>query len=325
MDLFSSGKHRNRRRGTRRGASHRMAARTGARSGPGRWWIRPLLLILLAGGAYAGGGWALRMARDQWLHRIEALALQKIHVTRDGLLSEEEIRDLGGVEVGRNALTVDPYLVRERLRRHPRIEDAQIRLDFPDTLRIAVRERVPVARIMLPRLGTAEAYLLIDDLGFVFLPFRRGAAPVEVIEAEGTLPALLGVNAVGAATGRALSDPQVLAALKLLAALDQSPLVTLADVVNVDVGDAPLLTVLTRAGSRITLAADREFEDQLMKWYSVHQHGLNTGFTIATLDLSITNHPPLRWVDPGLPQPASATPLPPRDPRPKRKPNRRHV
>lgn len=327
MIPFFGTRTRNRRRNRKGGSGFRLSARTGAVAVARRWWLRPLLWVGLAVSLYVGSGWALRLARDRWLHRIDRLALKHIDVVRDGLLSEDEIRDLSGIPIGRNALTVDPFEVRERLRRHPRIEDAQIRLDFPDTMQVTVRERVPVARLMLPQIGVAEAFLLVDDLGFVFLPFNRGAVPAEVIETEAALPTLLGVNAAGAASGRPLTNPQVLAALRVLAAFDQSPLASVADVINVDVGSSPLLTVLTRRGSRVTLAADRDFEDQMMKWYSVHQYGMAAGFIIDSLDLSVTNHPPLRWVDPGLPQtPPAFDPAPSsREIRPKRKPHRRHV
>lgn len=318
-------KGRNRRKGRGGESGFTMAARTGAGAGSRLWWLRPLFYIGVAVGLYLGGGWGMKMAREHWLHRIDRLALKHIIITRDGILSEVEIRDLAGVQVGQNALTVAPYQVRERLRRHSRIEDAQILLDFPDTLKISVRERVPVARLMLPRIGSAEAYLLVDDLGFVFLPFRRGAVPAEIIESEAALPTLLGINAIGTATGRPMGDPQVIAALKMMAFFDQSPLATLADVVNVDVGDSPVLTVLTRAGSRVTLASGRRFDDQLMKWYSVHQYGMASGQMIDTLDLSITNHPPLRWVDPGQAHPSTNSAPPARELRPKRKPIRRHV
>ena len=315
----------NRRRNRRDDLDFLLAANTGSRRASGRWWTGPLLFLILAGVLYLGGGWVVRLARERWLHRIDRLALRHIEVVRDGLLSEDEIRLLAGVEIGRNALTVDPYRVRERLRRHPRIEDAQIRIDFPDTLRISVRERVPVARLMLPRLGSAETFLLVDDLGSVFLPFNRGAVPADVIESEASLPTLLGVNAVGAVVGRPLSDPQVLAALRLLSTFDESPLVSLADIINVDVGTSPLLTLLTRGGSQITLAADREFGDQLWRWYSVHRHGLENGLMISSLDLSITNNPPLRWVE--VSPATNSTPVlnPTRDTRPKRKPHRRHT
>ncbi|MCW5556544.1 MAG: FtsQ-type POTRA domain-containing protein [Verrucomicrobiae bacterium] len=303
----------------------RARTRTRARASAPRWWVRPALWLVVLGALYLGGGVGLRLARERWLYRIERLALKRIEVARDGLLSEAEIRNIAGIEIGRNALTVDPFEVRERLRRHPRVEDAQIRLDFPDALHITVRERVPVARLMLPRLGAAETYLLVDDLGFVFLPFPRGAAPVDVIESEATLPTLLGLNAAGAVAGRALTDAQSLDALRFLAAFDDSPLVVDADVINVDVGASPVLTVLTRGGAHVTLAADREFGEQLEKWHSVHQYsGGSNGLLIASLDLSITNNPPLRWVDASQPQPATPEPTP-RPSRPKRKPPRRHV
>lgn len=316
---------RSRRRDRASDLDFLLEARTRNRPSVARWWVRPVLWGVLIAVLYFTGGLALRLAREQWLHRIERLALKRIEVVRDGLLSEQEIRDLAGIPIGRNALTVDPFLVRERLRRHARIEDAQIRMDFPDGLHITIRERVPVARLMLPRLGAAETHVLVDDLGSVFLPFLRGAVPSDVIESEAALPTLLGVNAGSVVAGRTLTDPQALAALRFLAAFEESPLVTDADVIHVDVSVAPVLTVLTRAGSQVTLAADRDLREQLMRWYSVHQHGLSLGLVISTLDLSIVNNPPLRWVDSSQPQPATPPESPSRPPRPKRKPHRRHV
>jgi len=324
MNFSPGNRSRSRRRDRASDLDVLLEARTRGRASAPRWWVRPALWLVVLGALYFGGGMALRLARERWLYRIERLALKRIEVVRDGLLSEAEIRGLSGIQIGRNALTVDPFEVRERLRRHPRIEDAQIRLDFPDTLHITVRERVPVARLMLPRLGTAETYLLVDDLGFVFLPFQRGAVPSDVIESEAALPTLVGVNAAGVVAGRALTDFQALAALRFLAAFDDSLLVADADVIHVDVSVPPVLSVLTRGGAQVTLAADRELGDQLVKWSSVHQFGLSNGLLIASLDLSISNHPPLRWVDSSQPQPATPD-SPPRPARPKRKPHRRHV
>ncbi|HRI16193.1 MAG TPA: FtsQ-type POTRA domain-containing protein [Verrucomicrobiota bacterium] len=281
------------------------------------WWIGLALLALVG----VGSTWGVRVLQDRWLYRMERLALTHLVVRREGLLPEDELRRLSGIELGRNVLTVDLYQVRQRLLRHPRVEEAWVEIEFPDTLRITVRERVPVARIVLPQLGSAQAYYLVDDLGAVFLPFRRGEAPPDVLEAEAALPNLVGIGLTGIVSGSRFSDARVLAALKLLTTFERSPLITMADVVEVDVSDSSSLTLLTRGGSKITVANERDFDRQLTEWYSVHQFGLRQGLAISSLDLSVTNHPPLRWADPGtvVPEPVS---------RPRstlRKPVRRHV
>ncbi|MBX3733857.1 MAG: FtsQ-type POTRA domain-containing protein [Verrucomicrobiae bacterium] len=326
MTPRSSSRSGPRRRRSARDLDTLLAASTRRRGRSGRWWGRPLAVLCLVALVYFGGGWTLAQARERWLHRIDRLAIQRIEVLCDGILTPSEIREIAGIAVGRNVLTVDPFQVRERLRRHPRIEDAHIRLDFPDAVQISVRERYPVARLVLPRMGTAEPHLLVDASGYVFMPFQPGTAPAEVIASEAALPALHGVPAGALLAGRTIADRQVRAALGLLSAFDESPLAQEADLISVDLGAAPLLTVLTRGGAIVTLAADREFADQLARWFSVHRFGLASGLRIASLDLSVVNNPPLRWMDPGDPADAapSSSPATPGT-RPQRKPGRRHV
>ena len=314
------------RRNRRRSEEFVFSVRSSGGSGTERirrapLWARPLRWTIVAAVLLIGGTWGARVAQDRWLHRVERLALKQILIQREGLLAEEELRRLAGVEVGRNVLTVDLFQVRQRLLRHPRIEDARVEIEFPDLLRLSVRERTPVARILLPPLGSAQAYYLVDELGAVFLPFRRGDAPQEVLEAEAALPNLVGVNLASVGSGKQFEDERVLAALRWLAAFERSPMISLARVVEVDISEAGILRVLTGGGSRITMAAQRDYGRQLSEWFSVNQFGRQQGLAIAQLDLSVTNHPPLRWAEPGAvnPEPVPA-------PRPtKRKPSRRHV
>lgn len=285
------------------------------------WWAKPLGLLVFAVVVWFGGGALLALARERWLHHIPALALREIPVARDGVITADEIRRLAGIELGCNILTVDPYAVRQRLLRHPRIEEARLELEFPSTLRISVRERVPVARVMLPPLGGTQSFLLVDDLGRVMAPFERGRAPVEIIQAEAALPMLAGITAVGIAPGHQMENPNVLAALRFLALFDAAPIAAEADVTSVDVAVPGLLTVLTSRGAQITLVPDR-FEHQLQQWFGVHLRSLELRRAIGTLDLSVANNPPLRWIDfsPSTNEP------PVRPVRPKRRPpQRRHV
>jgi hypothetical protein len=286
------------------------------------WWLKPALLLVLAGVAWLGGGALIREAKERWLHHIPSLALKDLPVARDGVITAAEIRRLAGIAVGRNILTVDPYSVRQQLLRHPRIEDARLELEFPDTLRITVRERVPVARLMLPPVAGKETYLLVDDLGHVMAPFEAGRAPAEVIEGEAMLPLLTGASAVGIAPGHTLPGGHTLAALRLLATFGEAAISTEADIAAVDVAVPGLLTVVTTRGAQITMTPGN-FERQFQQWHGVQRRSAELRRAIGSLDLSVANHPPLRWVEPA----SSSTNEPPSRPvRPKRKPpQRRHA
>lgn len=314
------------RKNRRRDADFVFAVKSGAGGSGGkvarvRWWVKPLLglvaMLILVG----AGRWGMQLAQDHWLHRIRGLAIQRVAVFREGLLSEDEVRRLAGVDPGRNALTVDLYQVRQSLLRHPRIEEARVEIEFPDVLRVSVRERIPVARLVLPPLGSAQAYYLIDEQGAVFLPFRRGDAPPEVLEAESALPNLVGLSLAGLVSGSRIRDERALSALRLLSEFERSPMLALADLVEIDISETDVLKLLTRGGSRVVMATQRDHVRQLEEWFSVCEFGRRQGLAISELDLSVTNHPPLRWAEPGTVSPEPQ----PRVRTPKRKNTRRHV
>jgi hypothetical protein len=286
------------------------------------WWLKPALLLVLAAGAWFGGGVAVQLCRERWLYHIPSLALKNLPVACDGVISAAEIRRLAGVTVERNVLTLDPYQVRQQLLRHPRIEDARLELEFPDTLRITVRERWPIARLMLPPVGGRETFLLVDETGRVMAPFEPGRAPVEVVQGEATLPLLTGIPVVGVAPGHALTGDQTLAGLRLLAAFSETPLAAEADLASVDVSTAGLLTVVTTRGAQITMTPGN-FGRQFQQWQAVHRRSAELRRAIGSLDLSVANHPPLKWVELAA---APTNEVPVRPLRPKRKsPVRRHA
>ena len=306
-------------RNRRRDGGFRLSAETGAGTASRRrypWWFRALFTVALLAGLWFGGGEVLRLAREHWLYHIEALALRQVVVTRDGVLTEDEIRRLAGVPLGRNVLTIDLFALQRRLLRHPRIESATVHLEFPAALRLGIRERVPVARVLLPPVGEVQGFFLLDETAQVLMPFEKGLAPKEIIEAEAVLPLLNGTTA----TGPSLNNPQVLAALRLLASFDASAMAGITEPVSVDVSVPSVLTVLSAQGARVTLA--REDPDrQLREWRAVHDRALGLGRAIGALDLSVRGNSPLKWLEAGAaPAPVSF----PQPVRPKRK-SIRHV
>ena len=298
----------------------------------GRWWSKPLVFVLLTTGLVVGSGFALRLAKEHWLYQVQSLALRKVDVTRDGVLTEDEISRLAGVQPGRNVMTIDVFAMRQRLLRHPRIEAATVALEYPDTLRISVRERVPVARVLLPPMGGMQACYLLDDSGHVLLPFDDGRAPEGIIAGEAALPTLTGMKAPGFSAGQAVTNPLVLAALTFLTGFDASPVAAVTEVVSVDVSQQGVLTALTPQGSQVTLTPD-DLDRQLREWRAVHDRAAEltlearktrpeAQFSIGTLDLSVRGNPPLRWLEAAA-APAASPSLKPAPP--KRRPSRRHV
>jgi len=288
-----------------------------------RVWRRVLggLVVtgLLVGGVVGGS----TLARQHWLYRIEALALRKAPITTDGVLSPAEILAQAGLKPGMNTFAIDLPTVREQLLRHPRIAEAEVHRELPDTIRLRVKERFPLARVKAVGQQGFDFSYLLDEAGFMMLPFQRGQVSQEVLESEMDLPILVGVPPMTPARGKAVEDPQVRAALRFLAAFEGSPMAGLSEIVSIDVGRPQEIEVLTVLGSRVVFGvrdADAGFGLALLRWAAVHQDAAGRGRLIGSLDLSVTNNAPLRWLD------AAAAPVEnPRPIKPKRKPLRRNV
>ncbi len=282
-------------------------------------------LGILVGMALLGGGsvGGFLFARHQWLYRIDALALRHLSATTDGVLGERELLAQAGLKTGINTFALDLMGVRERLARHPRIASAEVHRELPGTVRLVVHERFPVARVRPASQPGLEFNYLLDENGHVLLPLPRDKAAADVVEAEAALPLLVGAQSVPFAVNVAVADPQILGALHCLAAFEGSVMAGLTEVVSVDVGRPGELEVLTSLGGRVNFGlrdSDPRFEQQLRAWTAVHQDAASRGRLIGTLDLSVTNNAPLRWLDSAVVPTDAAHPA-----KPKRKPARRHV
>ena len=64
---------------------------------------------------------------------------------------------------------------------------------------------------------------------------------------------------------------------------------------SINVASPEILEATTSQGARITFSLD-QFDVQLRRWRDIYNHGQDEGKAIATLDLSISNHLPVRWV-----------------------------
>jgi cell division septal protein FtsQ len=69
----------------------------------------------------------------------------------------------------------------------------------------------------------------------------------------------------------------------------------LADLRRVDVTSS-VLQVTTGQGSVVTFALG-DYDKQLRRWREIHERGLKSNQTIASVDLAVPNNIPVRWVE----------------------------
>ncbi|MCS7089332.1 MAG: FtsQ-type POTRA domain-containing protein [Verrucomicrobiota bacterium] len=286
---------RNRRLGRDRLLSVRMRAEA-ARSARMRLAARLSALMAACGvGAllfWYGGAWL----QNRLFYENPRFQLRRVEVYTDGVLSVDQLRRWAGVQPGMNLLALDLSQVKRGLELVPYVAGVWVERVFPDTLRIHVRERRPLAIVQvplpLPGGGVDFVQYGIDGEGVVVPPMDPrlvGMGPPP----EPTLPLLRGVGLHEVQPGRKLEHGSITAALGWLKALQRSPMAGLVEIRELTVGDG-VLEVVTADDARITFGL-RDFERQLLRWREIYEAGLRHQRCIETLDLAVGNNIPVRW------------------------------
>lgn len=130
---------------------------------------------LVASGAWAG--YARVMASDR-------LKVVHIEVSGGRFLSEGEVIQLLGPALGENILGLDLEQLKAKLRGSPWVAEAVVKRSLPDTLRVGIRERVPLALAEVDRLYLMDGDgALIDIYGprtaHFDLPIVRGLQGID--------------------------------------------------------------------------------------------------------------------------------------------------
>jgi cell division septal protein FtsQ len=261
-------------------------------AGMGLAGVMALALFILI--FWRGGQWFLRDA----VYENPAFAIRRVEVRTDGVIAPAVIRRWAMVRPGQNLWSLDLMRVKRDLEMYSPIAGVSVERVLPDILRISVNERQPVAQAfsLQPRPGGGfnAAPHAFDETGVVLRPldpaWRLTPAPANAL-----LPTLTGVPPGDLNPGHQAESPQVLAALRLLTQLDRSPMAGLVELQSIDVASPEILEATTSQGAHITFSLD-QFDVQLRRWRAIYNHGQEQGKAIATLDLSISNHLPVRWV-----------------------------
>ncbi|MGH7941940.1 MAG: cell division protein FtsQ/DivIB [Limisphaerales bacterium] len=242
------------------------------------------------------GAWAL----EKFIYENPDFAIEQIDVQSSGAISQDRLRRWSGVKLGQNLIALDLGAVERNLEMASAIESASVERVLPHTLRIRVRERTAVAQVDMPRASATTGFAIsvfhLDADGYVMQPLDPRQSTVPLGQMGGSLPVVTGVGLLQLQPGHRLDAPEVLAALKLLAAFPRSPMAGLAELQRVDVSSPRIFVVTTVQGGEITFGLDH-LDEQLARWREIYDLGQRMNKTIACADLAVANNVPVRWTD----------------------------
>ncbi|WP_081639985.1 cell division protein FtsQ/DivIB [Actinomadura flavalba] len=158
------------------------AARRGR---PGRW--KALFVTLLVCAVLGASGWVLLGSR--------LLVVRHVEVSGTELAPRDRVVAAAGVRLGVPMVRLGTGDVRARVERLAQVESARVERSWPATIRIRVRERVPIAAV-----ARNGRHFQLD---------KGGVTVLDGVERPAALP-LLTVAAPGP------SDPSTLAALRVV-------------------------------------------------------------------------------------------------------------
>ncbi|HEY6229373.1 MAG TPA: FtsQ-type POTRA domain-containing protein, partial [Verrucomicrobiae bacterium] len=95
-------------------------------------------------------GWkGVEFVMREAVYKNPRLAIERIDIETDGVLSPEKIREWARVKKGENLLGLDLSRIKRDLELHPLIENASAEKILPRQLRITITERKPLAVVYL--------------------------------------------------------------------------------------------------------------------------------------------------------------------------------
>ncbi len=263
-------------------------------------------------GAFAlwhAGQWAI----GELVYSNSAFAIRTIEVHTDGTIVPDQLRRWANVRPGQNLLALDLARVKRDLQLSPALETVMVERILPHTLRIRVAEREPVLQVSVPTArapGHLEAAIFyIGTDGVVMLPLDAKQRARPLLAMDDGLPQLSGLNLGEVRPGQRLASPAVQSALRLVNEFAYSPLAGLVDLRRIDVSAGDVIVVTTAQGSEVTLGFEN-LEQQLRRWRQIHDLGVRTHRNVASIDLSVSNNVPVRWLEANIVPPPAKPPKP---------------
>lgn len=131
--------------------------------GIANWFLAGSIFAVIFSFSILTGAWIYH-----YLLSSPIFILTEVKISGNLHLSFEEVLRLAGLQRGDNLLAIDLENVCRKLQGHPWVAEVSAEKDLPDTLRIIIHERKPVAAV---EIGTN--YYFLDGKGVLFLRIKE--------------------------------------------------------------------------------------------------------------------------------------------------------
>lgn len=183
------------------------------------FWSKCLMAAAVAAGLVWGS-----YAAVLWGRRTDYFSVQTIEITGHVTLSRQDMLYYLAIPPQATLFELDLARMGLRLERHPLIERVTVRRQLPDTLHVAVQERVP--RVVVVSGGQR---VVVDREGVVVRP---------VADQDSELPQLMLNGQKALAPGMRLRLPSVQRSLEVIHAYASSPMAGILRLVSCTVDDS---------------------------------------------------------------------------------------
>jgi cell division protein FtsQ len=206
-----------------------------------------------------------------YVYRSQAFAVKKTDVVGASRLSADEVRRLSGLSSGETLIRLPTRRLEGNLKRSAWIASAEVSRDFPDTVRIRIVERTPLALVDLG----GKTLWLVDRSG-IWLAKSSGdstGTPVVVRDVEGLDPV----------AGRKTGSETLMNALEVVRSLDASFAKSIHTISAPSIDKTALVTkddVEVFVGSSDDMARKQQVAEKILK----QQAGKVVYINVRTVD-----------------------------------------
>ncbi|HEY5751640.1 MAG TPA: FtsQ-type POTRA domain-containing protein [Chthoniobacterales bacterium] len=247
--------------------------------------------VLLVLGILVGVAYGIREGLNRLFFANPTYTLNHIDVDIDGTLNRDQVLQSVALRTGVNIFSVKLPVARQALLDIPQVEDAEIQRLLPDTLKITIRERQPVARLIADRAQidtlTPAQTLMLDASGIVLK--SRANLPEYT-----RLPVITGYPTDGLRLGKPVEAAEVMSALTLLKKTGEE-LPGRYDIQTIDLSKGWCMDVADRSRSAIRFSFE-DLDSQVRRLGLLLDYCDKNHQQIATVNLTIKRNVPVTFV-----------------------------
>lgn len=244
---------------------------------------------------WRGGYWAVQ----RFVYKNKNLSIEYFKVRTDGVIEVRHLKNWSGIRRGDNLFSVDLHSIKKNLESHSMIRKVSLERVLPDTLRMQVWEREPIAMVRTLYLNQKKSVSYrkfgLDREGEL-MNLNTNIVRRETGLAWRTLPWLTTTNLNGVFSEPGLRNPQIGAALEFISLFKTTGIGRMLKIKNIDIDDEYVLRVSVSNGATVDILAEN-FDRQLARWQLIHTNLLiGTKESYIWMDLSVSNNVPVRRI-----------------------------